>query len=167
VPLHERLQQLTLCFWETSLGQLLAVKGSDIRTAGGRGLKYWVPLLQSKGWDQTQYITVWLDGEVPPKLREPTPITLVDADVLTPQQITALEENRDKATFDLGSLLPFRVYVVDGMNRTLALQQLTRASKSDWKDRRFKFRVLDAAKLEGNKTAIAMSMNEKSTGGSR
>ena len=152
-----------MCFWDTSLGQLLARKGADIRTAGERGLKYWVPLLQSKGWDKTQYITVWLDGEVPPKLREPSPITLVDTDVLTAQQIAGLEQNRDQATFDLSSLLPFRVRVVDGMNRTLALQNLTRASTSKWKTRRFRLRVLDGSKLQGHKPAIAMSMNEKST----
>jgi hypothetical protein len=70
-------------------------------------------------WDKTQYIAVWLDGEVPPELRKPSPITLTDADILTPQQITGLEDNRDKATFDLSSLLPFRVLVVDGINRTL------------------------------------------------
>jgi hypothetical protein len=160
LTLHERLEKLTLCYWDTSLGQLLAQKGADIRTAGQRGLKYWVPLLQSKGWDKTQYITVWLDGEVPQALEKPSPITRTDDDVLTPQQITGLKENRDKADFDLSSLLPFRVLVVDGMNRTLALQTLTRSSTSKWKDRRFRLRVLDGAKLEGHKTAIAMSMNE-------
>ena len=155
---------MTLCFWETSLGQLLCQKGADIRTAGGRGLKYWVPLLQSQGWDKTQYITVWVDGDdTPAKLQNKSPLTLGDTDILTEEQIKTINDNRDQAEFDLTRLLPFNILVVDGMNRTLALQQLTRLSDSGWKDRKFKLRVLDSKMLQGHKTAIALCMNEKST----
>jgi hypothetical protein len=164
VPLHERLDAMTICYWETSRVQLCCEKGADIRTAGKRGLKYWVPLLQSKGWDKTQYITVWLDGELPPQLsyRRPSALPVEDKDVLTPDQIKTFDANRDNKEFDLTTLLKFKVFVVDGMNRCMALQQLCRESNSSWKSKSFKLRVLDPTALLGHKTAIAMAMNEKS-----
>jgi len=149
---------MTVCMWKSSLGPLIAKKGADIRTAGDRGTNYWVPLLRSKGWDATQFLTVWVSGKVPAKLLESSE-TVTDDELLTSEQKEAVVARGSEG--DLGSLFPWQVHVVDGMNRTLALRVLTKKFPV-WRKRAVTLRVLDVRKLESHKTAIAMALNEKS-----
>ena len=152
---------MTVCMWKSSLGPLIAKKGADIRTAGDRGTNYWVPLLRSKGWDTTQFLTVWVSGKVPAKLLESSETPVTDDELLTSEQKEAVVAHGEDSEEDLGSLFPWQVHVVDGMNRTLALRVLARKFPA-WRERAVTLRVLDPRKLESHKTAIAMALNEKS-----
>ena len=165
IPFNERLSALTVCYWNTSIGYLGVERGANIRTAGQLGVAYWKPTILTKGWDSKACITVWLEGDVPAVLRErasgasaPTHVTdeMVLEESLEPTR-RKLEAAQDQVPDDL---LPFRVWAVDGMNRSLALQDIWRESQQ--RSPEVTLRVLHLEASQHYRVAIATTLNDVS-----
>ena len=167
IPFNERMDSLTVAYWTTDFAYLLAERGTNIRTAGERGVAYWKPRIMQKGWNRRCYITVWLDEGVPEFLRERGkedggPTWLSDDQVLGEEKDKVrqrLASCKDGQSMPSNDLLPFGIKVIDGMNRSLALADLWKESTTN--PIQVTLRILHQQESKPYRCAIAATLNDE------
>jgi hypothetical protein len=167
IPFNVRMEALTVAYWTTDFAYLLGERGTDVRTAGERGVTYWKPRIMTKGWNPSCHITVWLDdGEVPAFLCERKsgrgPAMISDVMVLGDDEQdvrAALAKCKEGGSTPSTDLLPFRIKVIDGMNRSLALTEIWQESTTN--PVQVTFRVLHKEGCRPWRCAIAATLNDE------